>query len=92
MQNKAFNEIIRREIDMMFGVEKPKKTAMLPDIPAEIEPRDSASQSSQSLSESDKGDEARRTQRESKRQATQASLHLDLGDQGKSPDGQQIPP
>ena len=51
MQNKAFNEIIRREIDMMFGVEKPKKAA-LPEIPAEVEPRDSLSQSSQSLSES----------------------------------------
>jgi len=45
MQNKAFNEIIRREIDMMFGVEKPKKV-VLPDIPADVEPRDSLSQSS----------------------------------------------
>ena len=59
MANKAFNEIIRREIDMMFGVEKPKKTvAAIPEVPAEIEPRDSYSQTSQSLSESFKGDEA----------------------------------
>ena len=45
MQNKAFNEIIRREIDMMFGIEKPKKV-VVPDIQADVEPRDSLSQSS----------------------------------------------
>lgn len=76
MQNKAFNEIIRREIDMMFGVEKPKKAA-LPEIPAEVEPRDSLSQSSQSLSESNIEDEAAQKARATKKQA-QASLHLDL--------------
>jgi hypothetical protein len=28
MKNSNFKEIIRRELDMMFGVEKPKKSAM----------------------------------------------------------------
>jgi hypothetical protein len=52
MANKGFNEIIRREIDMMFGVEKQKKATIIPEVPEVIEPRDSISQTSQSLSES----------------------------------------
>ena len=77
MNNKVFKEIIRREIDMMFGGEKPKKN-VLPTIP-DVEPPVSVSQSSQSLSDPDEKNELRgRSRKDAERKGAQASLALDL--------------
>jgi len=77
MNNKVFKEIIRREIDMMFGGEKPKKN-VLPTIP-DVEPPVSVSQSSQSLSDADdKNEPGKRSRKDAEGKGAQASLALDL--------------